>query len=145
MPAWTFFDSFKTNTINGTGIIDFDTDLIKIALITVSNVPDIDVDDFWDDLQATEVTGTNYTARGEALGSRTVAEAGGVVTFDAADVTWVSSGGGFANARHAILYFDSTVDTTSNLVATLDFGVDKGNTTGDLTIQMDSLGIITLT
>ena len=145
MAAWTFFDSFKTNTINGTGIIDFDTDLIKIALITVSNVPDINVDDFWDDLQATEVSGTNYTAGGEALTTRTVTESGGTVTFNADDVNWVSNAGGFADARHAILYFDSTVNTTSNLIATLDFGVDKGNTTGDLTIEMDSLGIITLT
>ena len=145
MAAWVFFDSFKTNTINGTNIIDFDTDLIKIALITVGNVPDINVDDFWDDLVATEVTGTNYTARGEALTTPVVSEAAGTVTFNADDVTWNSNAGGFANARHAILYFDSTVNTTSPLIATLDFAVDKGNTTGDLTIQMDVLGLITLT
>lgn len=146
MAAWTFFDSFKTNTIDGTGLIDFDGDLIKIALITNNNIPDINVDDFWDDLQPDEVaSGNGYTTRGEALASRTINETGGVVTFDAADVTWVSNPSGFADARHAILYFDSTTDNTSNLIATLDFGVDKGNTTGDLTIQMDSLGIITLT
>lgn len=145
MPAWTFFDSFKTNTIDGTGQIDLDTSLVKVALVTNSNIPDINIDDFWNDLSATEVSGGGYTARGEALASRTVTETGGTVTFDAADITWVSNGTGFTDARHAILYFDSTVDTTSNLIATLNLGVDKGNTTGDFTIQMDTLGVITLT
>lgn len=145
MAAWTFFDAFKTKMIDGTSVVDFDTDTIRIALITVTNVPDVDIDDFWDDLSATEVTGTNYTADGEALTAKVVSEAGGVVKFDAADVTWASSGGGFTNARHAILYKATGSEPTSLLIATLDFGVDKGNTTGDLTIEMDAAGLITLT
>ena len=146
MVAWVYFDSFKTNTINGTGIIDFDTNLIKIALVSNSNPPDINVDDFWDDLSATEMaSGNGYTTGGETLGTKTIGEVGGVVTFDAADVMWASNGAGFSTARFAILYYDSTVASTSNLIAHLDFGSDKGNTTGDLTIQMDALGILTLT
>ena len=146
MVAWVFFDSFKTNTINGTQIIDFDTDLIKIALVSNSNPPDINVDDFWDDLNATQMaSGNGYTTDGETPGTPTVSESGGTVTFQADDVTWDSNGAGFSTARFAILYFDTLTDTTSPLIAHLDFGVDKGNTTGDLTIQMDVLGLITLT
>ena len=147
MPTWTFFDSYKTTMIEGPAAdqIDLDTQLIKVALVTNGNPPDANVDDNWDDLQATEVSGGGYTARGEALATRTITETTGTVTFDADDVTWVSNGTGFTDARHAILYFDSAVDATSNLIATLNLGVDKRNTTGDFTLQMDTLGIITLT
>ena len=144
MPTWIFFDSFKTNTINGTEFIDFDTDAIKVALVTSTLAPDIDVHNFWDDLVANEVSGTNYTTRGTALTSRTINEAGGVVTFDAADITWTQSGAGFSTARYSILYKDTTVNATSPLVAYLDFTSDKGNVSGDLILQMDAAGLFTL-
>ena len=91
-----------------------------------------------------EVTGTNYTADGNALASVTVVESGGTTTVDAADTTWSQSGAGFSNARTAVLYHDSGVDATSNLQAYIDFGGDKGNVTGDLTIQWNASGIFTI-
>lgn len=146
MPSWVFFDSFKTNTMDGTATVDFDTDTIKVALVTVVNVPDINVDDFWDDLVATEVSSVGtYTAGGDALQTRTINEAAGVVTFDADDINWpVDTGSGFTNARHAILYKDTGTTTTSPLIATMDMGVDKSNTTGDLTLEFDAAGLFTL-
>lgn len=144
MPSWIFFDSFKTNTIDGSTTVDFDTDDIKVALITNANIPDIDVDDFFDDFEATEVSGVNYTAGGEALTTRTINESGGVVTFDADDVSWLEDGSGFADARHAILYNDTGTPSTSALVATMNMVVDKGNTTGDLTLEFDAAGLFTL-
>ena len=67
----------------------------------------------------------------------------GTVTFDAADATWPQSAAGFSNARKAILYKDTGTASTSPLIAYADFGADKGNVTGDLTLQMDAAGIIT--
>ncbi len=148
MVAWVFFDSFKTNTINGDNIIDFTVagDLIKIALISNSNIPDINVDDFWDDLNATQMaSGNGYTTDGETLTTKLLNETGGVTTFNADDVTWSTNASGFTTARHAILYFDTLTDTTSPLIATLNLGADKSIQTGDFTIQMDALGLITLT
>ena len=144
MPTWTFFDSFKTNTINGTGFIDFDTDAIKVALVTSVTAPDINVHNFWNDFQANEVSGTNYTTGGTALATRTVNEAGGIVTYDADDITWSQSGAGFSNARYALLYKDTGTPATSNLVCFLDFSTDKGNIVGDLILQLDAAGIFTL-
>ena len=148
MPAWVFFDNFLNNTMDGTanGQVDFDTDPVKIALVTNGNIPDTTItgDDFFDDLEATEVTGTGYTAGGETPGTPTVNEAAGVVTYDAIDVSWAQNGGGFTDARHAILYHDTGTPTTSALVATMDMGVDKSNVNGALTLEFAGTGIFTL-
>ena len=146
MPIWIFFAHFKRNTMDGTDSVDFDTDIMKIALVTNGNVPDVTItgDDFFDDLEATEVSGTGYSAGGIALTTRTIVESGGTVTFDADDVTWSQDGSGFTDARHAILYHDTGTPTTSSLVATMNMAVDKGNTTGDLTLEFASTGLFTL-
>ena len=98
---------------------------------------------FWDET-SNEVTGTNYTAGGNSLASVTVTESGGTTTCDAADTTWSQSGAGFSNARHAVIYFDTGTDSTSYLQGTIDFTGDKGNVTGDLTIQWNASGIFTI-
>ena len=146
MATWTLFNSFKRTQLDGTigtAPIDFDGDLIKVALVDSTLTPVAATHDLWDDLVANEVTGTNYTTRGFAL-SVTVSEAAGTVTVDSDDPQWLEDGAGFADARYAILYKDTTVNGTSPLICFLDFSTDKGNTTGNLTIQMDVLGIFTL-
>ncbi len=148
MVAWVFFDSFKTGIIDGTDFIDFSVsgDLLKIALVSNSNIPDINVDNFWDDLNATQMaSGNGYTTDGETLTTKAVTETGGVTTFNADDVTWSVNGAGFTTARHAILFYDTLTDTTSPLIATLNLGADKSIQAGDFTIEMDALGLITLT
>ena len=148
MPAWVFFANFKQNTMNGAanGQVDFDNDPVKIALVTNVNIPDTAIggDDFFDDLEATEVSGTGYTAGGETPGTPTINEAAGVVTYDAIDVSWAQNGAGFTDARHAILYHDTGTPATSALVATMNMAVDKGNTTGALTLEFAATGIFTL-
>ena len=146
MATWTFFNSFKETQLDGsigTAPIDFDTDTIKVGLITAATAPVAATHDLWNDFTATEVSGTNYTTGGATL-TVTVAEAAGTVTVDSDDPQWLESGAGFANARYAILYKDTGTPSTSPLVCFLDFTTDKGNTTGNLTIQMDALGIFTL-
>lgn len=146
--AWVVYDNFKLKQLNGNGIdLDDPAVTLKIALVTNSYVPNTATHDFFDDVNANEVTGTNYTAGGNAIASKTVTLSAGVVTVDAADpATWVQSASGFANARYAILYQDTGgAASTDPLIAHHNFGTDVGNTAGDLTLQLAADGILTLT
>jgi hypothetical protein len=122
---------------------NFDTsgDALKIMLCTVSYVPNQTTDTTKANV-TNEVTGSNYTARGTALASKTATIASHVFKFDSADVTWLQHASGFSNARVAVLYKDSGTDNTSPLVAYYDMGSDRGNVAGDLVLGTPS-GIFT--
>jgi hypothetical protein len=149
--AWVFYDAYVENLYTGehTAFIDHEGDTFKIAFVKDTYTPDRAVDVYFDDSGANdpvdeEVTGTGYTQGGNEVANPDVTVAGNVITFDADDpATWSQDGAGFADARFAILYKDSGVDTTANLVAYHDLGSDKGNVAGDLSIQLDATGIST--
>lgn len=140
--AWTLFDNFRLNQLNGAAVTDFDTDTIKVAICTNTFTPNQATHDFFNDV-TNEVSGTNYTAGGPALANKSVALASGTVKFDADDVVIAQSGAGFSNGRHLILYKDTGTASTSPLIAFHTAGADFGNVAGALTIQMDAAGIIT--
>ena len=143
--AWVPYDNGKLIQYSGSAdAIDFATagDTLKISLHTVTYVPARATHDFFNDV-TNEVTGTNYTAGGVTLASKTLAVSANVLTFDAADVTWSQNAGGFANARIAVLYKDTGTPSTSPLVAFYDLGSDKGNVAGDLVLGTPS-GIFTI-
>lgn len=144
--AWTLYHKWLEGQADGSLTntpVDFDNDTLKVALVTGAYTPDAAVHDFWSTPQAQEVgPATNYNAGGTALGGRTVTLSSGTVTFDNSnDLTWAQSGGGFANARYAVLYKVSGNASTSPLIAYADLGGDKGNELSDLTLQFN--GIIT--
>ncbi len=144
--AWVPYDSYLEGMMDGsyTAFVDHDADTFKISLHTVTYSPNRATHQYHSDL-TNEVSGTNYTAGGNACASPTVTVAANVVTWDANDpATWSQSGAGFNDARIAVLYKDSGVSGTSNLVAYNDFGSSKGNVDGDLTVQLDTDGIATL-
>lgn len=133
----TVADPARAAAISGT---------LKMAIVTGSYTPNQNTHDFWNDVSANEVSGTNYTAGGNALATPTwTMSAAGLGTFDASDpATWSQSGAGFSNGRRAIIYYDTGVTTTSTLVAySNDFGADTGNVAGDLTITLNASGIYT--
>lgn len=145
--AWTIFYNFKEALFDPTaagGAIDLEGDTIKVMLITSTLAPAVATHDYIDDLNANEVSGTNYVAGGADLGTDTVTESSGTVTYDADDVTWAQHASGFSNARYAVLYKDTGTASTSPLIAYHDFGSDKGNVSGSLTLEMDASGILTL-
>tara|TARA_R100000657_G_scaffold6081_1_gene4009 strand:- start:1103 stop:1612 length:510 start_codon:yes stop_codon:yes gene_type:complete len=94
-----------------------------------------------------EVSGTNYTAGGQVLGSVTIGlsdNSSSVPTafLDFADTTFSSST--ISNARCAVIYNHSltnagTAGTVTHAakpsVAVLDFGGNKSSSSGDFTIQ----------
>ena len=125
--------------------IDWDTDTIKVALVTSSYTPNQDTHDYWDDVVANEATGTGYTATGATLGSKTATydTATNKTTFDAADVSWASS---TITARYAVLYDSSpATDATRPLLAYVDFGSNQSSSAGTFTVSWSASGIFTLT
>ena len=123
-------------------------DTFKIAMFTSSRT------DANEDLTAytttNEVSGTNYTAGGDALASVTLGlgdNSSSVPTayLDFADTTWATST--ISGARVAVIYNSTlsaagTAGTVTHAayptVCVLDFGGDKSSSSGDFTIQYPS-------
>ena len=77
-----------------------------------------------------EVSGTNYTAKGNSLTRVDPSTSGTTALTDFADTTWSSS---TITARGAMIFNEDASGDTSVLI--LDFGSDKSSSSGDFTIQ----------
>lgn len=125
--------------------VDWDSDTIKVALLTNSYTPDQDAHNYYDDVVANEVTGTGYTAGGITLANKTNTYNAGTntIVLDADDVTWSSS---TITARYAVIY-DATPATnaTKPLIGYVDFGSDQSSSNGNFTITWDATGIVRIT
>lgn len=119
---------------------------LKCMLVTSAYTPNQNTHDFKDDV-TNEVTGTGYTAGGNACASPTWTgpDGSGLLTFDASDpATWSQNAAGFSNARRAIFWYDTGTPGTSRLVAyTNDFGADAGNVAGDFSVAINAAGLYT--
>jgi hypothetical protein len=124
--------------------VDYDTDTIKVALLTSSYTPDQDAHDYLNDVSTYEVSGTGYTAGGNTLASKTATydSATNVIILDAADTTWASS---TITARYAVIYDSTGTASTSALIGYVDFGSDQASTNGNFTITWDATGIVRIT
>jgi len=124
--------------------VDFDSDTIKVMLTTSSYTPNQDTHVYKSDV-TNEVSGTGYTAGGQALTSKTVTydSATNTVILDAADTVWASS---TITARYAVIYDDAGAsDSTKVLLGYVDFGSDQSSTSGNFTLTWDATGIIRVT
>ena len=125
--------------------VDYDSDTIKVALVSSAYTPNQDTHDYWDDVAANEVTGTGYTAGGLTLTSKTVTydSANNVVVLDAADAVWSNS---TITARYAVIYDDSGATNAQKvLIGYLDFGSEQSSTNGAFTVTWDATGIARFT
>jgi hypothetical protein len=125
--------------------VDFDSDTIKVALVSSSYTPNQDTHDYWDDVATNEVSGTGYTAGGATLTTKTVGYTSGtnVTKFDADDVSWTTS---TITARYAIVYDASPATNAAKpLIGYVDFGSDQSSSSGTFSIVWDSAGIFTTT
>jgi hypothetical protein len=124
--------------------VDLDSDTLKVMLCTATYTPNQDTHQYKSDV-TNEVSGTGYTAAGQALTSVTVTYTGAsnTLALDAADPAWTSS---TITARYAVFY-DSTpaTDATRPLISYVDFGADVVSTSGTFTITLDASGIATIT
>jgi len=120
--------------------VDWDTDIIKVALLASAYTPNQDTDILWSAISSNEVTGVGYTVGGATLASKTIAydNATNVIKMDSADVTWATS---TITARYAVIY-----DSTSGiLLGYVDLGVNESSSAGNFTLVWDANGIFTVT
>lgn len=98
---WIMYDTAKKLLCNGG--IDFDSDTIKMALVTSSYTPSLSHDE-WADVSANEVgSGNGYTTGGVTM-TTTVTNSGSTTKLSASnDATWSATGSGIT-ARYAVLY-----------------------------------------
>lgn len=116
---------------------------VKVLMVTDSETPDFNADNFRDDVTANEVSGTGYTAGGATLTSTEITISSGVLTYDAADVSWASST--ISSAMAAVGYFArGGADTADELIFLSDFVTAASTTNGTFTIQWNASGIFTV-
>lgn len=125
--------------------IDVGADTFKMMLVTSAYTFDGDAHNFKDDV-SNEVSGTGYTAGGQALTTVALSYNSGTNTlkFDFDDPAW--AGATIANARAGIVY-DSTpgTDATRPLMIYFNFGADQPVAAGTLTVTLDAGGAATVT
>ncbi len=141
--AAKLYGSFFLKSLNKE--IDWDTDTIKVMLLTSSYTPNQDTHDYLDDVVANEVSGTGYTAGGATLANKsaTYDTATNVTILDADDTTWSTS---TITARYAVIYDASPgTNATRPLIAYVDFTSDQSSTAGNFTLTWDATGIVRIT
>lgn len=125
--------------------VDWDTDTIKVALLSSAYTPNQDSHDYYDDVVANEVSGTGYTAGGVTLAGKTNTydAANNVIVLDANDAVWSNS---TITARYAVVYDDSgATNAQKALIGYVDFGSDQSSTNGNFTVTWDATGIVRIT
>lgn len=121
--------------------VDLDSDDIRVMLCTSTYAPNKDTHVYKSSV-TNEVTGTGYTAGGQALANRTVSynAANDTFVFDADDSVWPSS---TITARYAVIYDNTGAsDAVRALIGYVDFGQDVSSLGASFTIQWDSTGIL---
>ena len=127
------YPQHKLRQNNGTAVVDYDADTIKVMIVTSAYTYSA-AHDFKDDI-TNEVSGTNYTAGGTAVAGVTFALDGDNAEFIHNDITWSQSGAGFSNGRVFIWYKDTGTASTSPLIMRMTEGADFGNVAGDLVLD----------
>jgi hypothetical protein len=120
--------------------IDWLTGTMQTSLHTATYSPLQDTDDFFNDA-TNEVTGTNYTANGVTLGSKTSTYDTGTdeIRLDAADAVWTTAT--ISGIRYAVVWENTGgASTTDPLMTYYDLGA-QSVTAANFTVQWDSTGV----
>lgn len=124
------------------GLANGDVDLVAHTLkaLLVGNTYNFNQDTHNDPTDITgEITATGYTAGGQILTGKSVAQVANVVTFDSADPNWTSAD--MANVYGLVLY-DDTADI---LLIYVDFEGAYGQVGGTFTYPVPATGWGTIT
>jgi hypothetical protein len=120
---------------------DWLTDTHNCSLHTVSQTVAVDTDDFFNDWSASEVTGTNYTALGVVLGSKTCTYDTGTdeIRLDAADAVWTTAT--ISGIRYALVWQNTAgASSTDPLTTYYDLGA-QSVTAANFTVQWAANGV----
>lgn len=145
--TFTVLDRAKLKMVNGT--VNLGSDTFKAALAAASWTPTsayagTSTDARYADLGADEISGTGYTATGQALTSVSLTRSAGVVTFTSAAPSWATS---TITAKWLVVY-DNT-STNKDIIGYMDLNTASGSSTvsttsGTLTVNPNASGWFTL-
>ena len=139
------FEEFSLNL--GDAYHDFSSHTLKLALIDNTTPPTAaDTTPLWGDYSGNEVSGTGYTAGGNALTGLSWTESAGVATLDdTVNVSWTQNGAGPTNIYWGILYNDSQTTPVKPAICYIDMGGAVSLQDGDVTVTWHTSGILTVT
>lgn len=139
----TVFEEFADQL--GKEMHNFSSDTLKLGLIDNTTPPTAaDATPTWSDYSGNEVgTGGGYTANGETLANVSWAEAAGVATLDADNVSLSQNGSGFTDAYWGIIYNDT--EATDAAIAFVELGGPVSEQAGPIAINWNASGILTVT
>ena len=119
--------SFKVEVLKSVHNFTAASDVFKLALYTNSATLNAATTAY---TSSNEVTGTNYTAKGQFVTTVTPVASGTTALVDMADE--IFSNVTISSVRGALIYNEAVSGDPS--VCVLDFGADKGASSGDFTI-----------
>ena len=119
--------SFKVEILKGVHTFTAASNVFKLALYTNSATLNAATTAY---TSSNEITGTNYTAKGQFVTTVTPVAIGTTALVDMADE--VFSNVTISSVRGALIYNEAATGDPS--VCVLDFGADKGASSGDFTI-----------
>lgn len=124
----------------GDGSVDWDTNTIKVALLT-GYTPNKDTHVAWSDISASEITAANYTAGGVAItpSTPTIDTTNDWAEYDATDAAWTSLGAPSGAINYAIVYKDSGVAASSWLISYIEITTQSNG--GNYTIAWHADGV----
>lgn len=130
----------KLSKILWTAGLDWTTDTIKVALLGSGYSPDLNAQEFWDDVNSNEITGTGYTAGGLTITGATIVDNDdGTVIIDCDDIEWT---GATFTVNYAVVYKDTGSASTSPLIACIDLEGGVTITASPFSIQVPPTGLI---
>ena len=136
---FTFYNAFKLSLAKAE--VDLDTNTFKAVLLTSSYTPNVASQSILSDISGNIITDSDYVA--QTLGSVTVTESGGTVTFDSADINFGSSV--TITAKYLALYDDTSAN--DKLVVYVDLDTSGGSvssTSSTFQVTINASGIFTL-
>lgn len=141
MATGKLYASYVAKANNGE--INFSSGAIKAVHLKNTYTPAQATHDYYDDVNAHVVTGTNITAGGQAVASKTVTLVSLTQQFDAADTTFTNITTNSPHIRYTVVYLDTGTASTSPLIGYIDWGSDLPVVGGDFTVRWAATGIFT--
>lgn len=136
------YDNFINAAFGGldSGItINYLTDNIYVGLLGSGYTPNQGTHKHYSDISGSEVSGTGYTAGGQALSGKAITVSGHVTSFTASATTWATST--ITNARYAFVYKTTGTAGTSALIGLFDFGSNFSSVANNFTVTWNASGL----
>lgn len=139
MPSTKVYGKFLEKLASGS--INWVSDTVKVALLSSSYTPNQDTNEFFSEVVTYEITGTGYTAGGATVTGKSLYydAATNTLQLRCNSVSWSNS---TLTARYAVFYKSTGTNSTSPLIAYVDFDQNVSSTNGTFQIVVPADGLI---